>query len=97
VADAQLGELAGTAADWVLMAVGTSPRVEDRPKAAIDVVCRFENLLIEGETIAGRFRDPVADALRARILDEGRRIEARRRFGRGLLRHRYCRRARTAQ
>src|SRR5271168_1205065 len=45
VADAQLGELAGTAADRVLMAVGASPRVENRPKPAIDVVCRFVNLL----------------------------------------------------
>jgi len=32
VADAQLGELAGTAADRVLMAVGASPRIKDGPK-----------------------------------------------------------------
>ena len=85
VADAQLGELAGTAADRVLMAVGASPRIKDGPKPAIDVVRGFVNLLVEGETVAGRFRDPVADALRARILDEGRRIEARGSFSRGLL------------
>ena len=95
VADAQLGELAGTAADRVLMTVGASPRVEDRPKPAIDVVSQFVNLLVEGEAVAGRFRDPVADAQRAGILDEGRRIEAGGRFRRGLLCRR-CRDARTA-
>ena len=88
VADAQLGELAGTAADRVLMTVGASPRVENRPKSAIDVVGQFVNLLVEGEAVAGRFRDPVADAERAGILDEGRRIEAGGRLRRGLL----CRR-----
>ena len=44
------------------MTVGASPRVEDRPKPAIDVVGEFENLLVESEAVAGRFRDPVADA-----------------------------------
>ena len=85
VADAQLSKLAGTAADRVLMTVGTSARVEDRPKPAIDVVSQFENLLVKSETVAGRFCDPVADAARAGILDEGRRIEAGGRFGQGLL------------
>jgi hypothetical protein len=37
VADAQLSELAGTAADRVLVTVGASPRVEDRSKPGIDV------------------------------------------------------------
>ena len=96
VADAELGELAGSAADRVLMAVGASPRIKDGSKPAIDVVCRFVNLLVAGETVAGRFGDPVADALRAGILDEGRRIEACRRFGQGLLR-RHRRDARAAQ
>jgi hypothetical protein len=41
VADAQFGELAGTAADRVLMTIGASPRVEDRPKPAIDVGFRW--------------------------------------------------------
>jgi hypothetical protein len=45
------------------------------PKPAIDVVGEFENLLVESEAVAGRFRDPVADAARAGILDECRRIE----------------------
>ena len=96
MADAQLGELAGTAANRVLMTVGASARVENRPKPAVDVVGHFVNLLVEGEAVAGRFRDPVADALRARILDECRRIEASGRFGKGLLR-RHRRDARTAQ
>ena len=96
VADAQLSELAGTAADRVLVTVGASPRIEDRSKPGIDVVCQFVNLLIEGEAVAGRFREPVANAARARILNECRGIEASGRFGKGLLRgHR--RDARTAQ
>ena len=61
VADAQLSELAGTAADRVLVTVGASPRVEDRSKPGIDVVSQFVNLLIEGEVVAGRFREPVAN------------------------------------
>jgi hypothetical protein len=44
------------------------------------------------ETLSGRFRDSVADVLQARVLDEGRRIEARGSFSRGLLCHRYRRR-----
>ena len=96
VADAQLGELAGTAADRVLVTVGASPRVEDRSKPGIDVVGHFVNLLIEGEAVTGRFRDPVANAARARILDERRGIEASGRFGKGLLRRRRCD-TRTAQ
>jgi hypothetical protein len=62
VADAQLGELAGTTAHRVLMTVDASPRMENRPEPAIDVVSQFENLLVESEAVAGRFRDPVADA-----------------------------------
>ena len=96
VADTQLGELAGTAANRVLMTVGASPRVEDRPKSAIDVVSQFENLLVESEAVTGRFRDPVADAARARILDECRSIEASGRFGKGQLRRYRCD-ARSAQ
>jgi len=96
VADAQLSELAGTAGDRVLVTVGASPRVEDRSKPGIDVVCQFENLLVESEAVTGRFRDPVANAARARILDECRGIEASGRFGQGLLR-RHRRDARTAQ
>src|SRR5436190_1096791 len=86
-------KLAGTAADRVLMTIGASPRVEDRPKPAIDVVSQFVNLLVECEAVAGRFGDPVADAARAGILDEGRRIEACGRFRRGLL----CRRHRDTR
>ena len=98
VADAELGELAGSAADRVLMAVDAGPRIKDGSKPAIDVVCRFVNLLVAGETVAGRFGDPVADALRAGILDKGRRIEARGSFGRGLLRYRHdCHHACTKQ
>ena len=96
MADAQLSELAGTAGDRVLVTVGASPRVEDRSKPGIDVVCQFENLLVESEAVTGRFRDPVANAARARILDECRGIEASGRFGQGLLR-RHRRDARTAQ
>ena len=66
VADAQLSELAGTAADRVLVTVGASPRVEDRSKPGIDVVSQFVNLLVEGEAVTGRFRDPVADAFASR-------------------------------
>jgi hypothetical protein len=84
VADAQFGELAATAADRVLMTIGASPRVKDRPKPAIDVVSQFVNLLVEGEAVAGRFRYPVADAARAGILDERRRIEACGRFRGGV-------------
>src|ERR1700759_1682249 len=84
VADAQLSELAGTAADRVLVTVGASPRVEDRSKSGIDVVSQFVNLLIEGEAVAGRFHDPVANAARARILNECRGIEASGRLGEGL-------------
>src|SRR5215467_13551836 len=65
VADAQLGELAGTAADRVLMAVDAGPRIKDGSEPAIDVVCRFVNLLVEGEAVAWRLHDAVADALRA--------------------------------
>jgi len=75
------------------MTIGASPRVEDRPKPAVDVVSQFVNLLVEGEAVAGRFRDSVADAARAGLLDEGRRIEACGRFRRGLL----CRRHRDAR
>jgi hypothetical protein len=53
---------------------------------------RRTRLAPSGETLFRRFRDAVADALRARILDEGRRIEARGSFSRGLLCHRYRRR-----
>ena len=56
VADAQLGELAGTAADRVLMTVGASPRVEDRSKPGIDVVSQLENLLVESEADEERER-----------------------------------------
>jgi hypothetical protein len=33
------------------------------PEPAIDIVSQFENLLVEGETVAGRFHDAVAGAL----------------------------------
>jgi hypothetical protein len=79
------------------MTVGASPRVEDRPKPAVDVVRQLINLLVESEAVAGRFRDPVAGAARARILDECRGIEASGRFGKGLLRRHRRRDARTAQ
>src|ERR1700730_7178600 len=81
--------LAGTAADRVLMTICAGPLVEDRPKPAVDVVSQFVNLLVEGEAVAGRFRDPVADAARAGILDEGRRIEPGGRFRGGLLGRRH--------
>ena len=77
VADAQLGELAGPAADRVLMTVGASPCVENRPKPAIDVVGQFVNLLVEDEAVASRFRDPVADAARAGIFLPGSAYRSR--------------------
>jgi hypothetical protein len=43
---------------------------------------RLVHLLIQNKGISGRFRDTVAGTLGAGILDEGRRVKARRRFGR---------------
>jgi len=37
------------AADRILMTIGASPRVEDGPKPAIDVVSQFVNLLVEAK------------------------------------------------
>jgi hypothetical protein len=67
------------------MTVGAGSRVEDWSKPAIDIVGQFENLLVEDEAVAVRFRDAVADALRAGILDKCRRIKACGRFDPGLL------------
>ena len=84
-------------ADWVLMTVNARTRVEDRSKPMLDIVSQLINLLVKREAVAGRFGDPVADAARARLINEGRCIEACWRLCRVLLRRHWRRDARTAQ
>ena len=86
VTDAKFGDLAGAAADWILMALRAGRGVEHRTQAEIGILSFLKDLLITGERIPGWFGQTVAEALGARVLGLERwRIKARRGFGRGLL------------
>src|ERR1700757_522369 len=59
VAGADFGELAGAAADGILVAIGASPGVEDRAQAGAGVVVLLETGLIEGVGVARGFGNTV--------------------------------------
>ncbi len=80
--DTQFGELARSAADRILVAFRACPAVVHWAEPAVHVVKGLVDLLIERKGVARRLGDPVARALRAWILDEGRSVEARGSFGR---------------
>jgi hypothetical protein len=83
---AQFGELAGAAADGVLMTIGASPGVKHGSQTRAGIVSCFVDSLVVGVGIARGLRDSIAMALRAWILHQSWSVEPCRRFGRGVLR-----------
>ncbi len=82
----QLGDLAGSAADRILMAFHACRRVEYRTEPESSVLSFLKDLLIADETVSGRFRDAVTGAFRTSVLGlQGRSVKSRWCFGRGLL------------
>jgi len=65
---AQFGELAGAAADGVLMTIGASPGVKHGYQTGAGIVSCFVDSLVVAVGIARGLRDCIAMALRAWIL-----------------------------
>jgi hypothetical protein len=63
VADSLFGKLAGRASDAVVMALDARRRVENGTQSSAWIMFPFKLCLIEGESVAGRLGNPVADAL----------------------------------
>src|SRR5581483_6936553 len=76
MSDAQLRELARSAAHWILMTLGAGTPVVHGTEPGAHIVKGFVNLLIQGVRIAGGFRDAVAGALGAGFLNERGSIKA---------------------
>ena len=85
VAGADFGELAGAAADGILVAVHAGSGIKYRAQTGACIVRLFEIGLVDCIRVAGGFCNAVADALRALILGESRGVKACWRLGRTLL------------
>src|ERR1700758_1980281 len=82
---ANLGELAGTSGDRILMAISAGSGIKYGTQAGAGVVVLLETALVQRVCIAGRLYDSVADGWRAGILRKCRRVKAGGCFGGSLL------------